>query len=470
MRQAQEVERAGFDALNVSDHFQPWWEPGESGHAWVTLGAIGQATERIPLGTGVTAPVFRHNPAVTAQAFMTLEQLYPGRAFLGIGSGESLNESPCGMDWPPVGEQVERMEEALEIIGRLFDGERLDYEGRHFRTKQAYLHTRAERRPPIYVSAFGPRAAGVAARLGDGLWTLADPEQAPQRDRRLSRRLRRRRQASRARSSCRPASPGRRTTTTALEGARVWKATQPPEFFTDDWHDPDGDVRARRAARSPTRSSREAYIVSADPEVHADRIREIERMGATIVCLQNGSGADPHRGAARSTASRCCLRCAARAWAELGSSAMGTITGERSVEIDAPIERCFQIAADVEGAIEWQGSLRDVEVLERDGDRRAALVETKSDAKVKTVSAAAALQLRGAHRDPLGPGEGRHQVAHGLLDVRGPRRRPHPRHLRARGRPRPHARHADPRPGRGPGARLPARRRGRGLKQHAERG
>ncbi len=117
VRQAIEAEAAGFDALTLSDHYQPWWEPGESGHAWVLLGAIGQVTDRIPVGTGVTAPVYRHHPAVVAQAFMTLEALFPGRAFVGIGSGESLNESPCGMEWPPVGEQVDRMEEALEIIG-----------------------------------------------------------------------------------------------------------------------------------------------------------------------------------------------------------------------------------------------------------------------------------------------------------------------------------------------------------------
>ncbi len=180
VRQAQAAEKAGFDALNVSDHFQPWWEPGESGHAWVMLGAIANATQRIAIGTGVTAPVYRHNPAVTAQAFMTLETLAPGRAYIGIGSGESLNESPCGMDWPPVGEQIERMDEALDIITRLLAGERLDYQGRFFRTKAAYLHTRAERTPPIYVSAFGPQAARVAAAHGDGVWTLADPEQAPE--------------------------------------------------------------------------------------------------------------------------------------------------------------------------------------------------------------------------------------------------------------------------------------------------
>ena len=127
--QAIEAERAGFDAVNVSDHFQPWWEPGESGQAWVLLGAIGQATERVGLGTGVTAPVHRYHPAVVAQLAATLEEMNPGRAFLGIGSGESLNESPAGMDWPDTGEQVRRMEEALEIMNALLDGERLDHDG-----------------------------------------------------------------------------------------------------------------------------------------------------------------------------------------------------------------------------------------------------------------------------------------------------------------------------------------------------
>ena len=292
VRQAVEAERAGFDALNVSDHFQPWWEPGESGHAWVMLGAIGNATDAIPIGTGVTAPIFRHNPAVTAQAFMTLEEMNPGRAYLGIGSGESLNESPCGMDWPPVGEQIERMEEALEIIHALFDGERLDYSGKHFQTKQAYLHSRAERKPPIYVSAFGPRAAGVAARLSDGVWTLADPDQAPG-------------VIDAYRGACDDAGkePGEiilqggfswaEDDDAALEGCRVWKATQPSEFYTDDWHDPQSMFEHADAQMSDD-EFKDAYIVSSDPDHHAERVREIERMGATVVCLQNASGADPH--------------------------------------------------------------------------------------------------------------------------------------------------------------------------------
>jgi coenzyme F420-dependent glucose-6-phosphate dehydrogenase len=291
--QAIEAERAGFDGINVSDHFQPWWEPGESGQAWTLLGAIGQATGRIEVGTGVTAPVHRYHPAVVAQFAATVEELNPGRAFLGIGSGESLNESPAGMDWPDTGEQVRRMEEALEIIDRLLNGERVDHDGEFFRTKGAYLHTRPERRPPVYVSAFGPDAAGVAARLGDGLWTLADPEAA-------------RELIEAYRDACDDAGkePGEIVLQTgmswaddddaALEGARVWKATQPQEYFTDDWHDP--QAMYENAEREVSDDEfKESYIIGSDPELHVERLRQVESLGATIVCVQNASGSDPLR-------------------------------------------------------------------------------------------------------------------------------------------------------------------------------
>jgi len=291
VEQAVAAERADFDAVNVSDHFQPWWEPGQSGQAWTLLGAIGQATERVQVGTGVTAPVYRYNPAVVAQFGATLQELFDDRGFLGIGSGEALNETPCGMDWPSTGEQVRRMEEALEIIGRLLDGERVDHQGRFFRTNGAYLHTRGERRPPIYISAFGPDAAAVAARHGDGLWTLADPDSVPGL-------------IDAYRSACNEAGrePGEIILQTgmswaddddsALAGARVWKASQPDEFYTDDWHDP--RAMYEKAEREISDDDlEEAYIIGSDPDHHAERLREVERLGATVVCVQNASGADP---------------------------------------------------------------------------------------------------------------------------------------------------------------------------------
>jgi coenzyme F420-dependent glucose-6-phosphate dehydrogenase len=292
LRQAVEAEAAGFDGIGCSDHLQPWWEPGESGHAWVWLGAAAEATSRVPLGTGVTPPGPRYHPVLIAQAWATLEVMYPGRPYLGFGSGESLNESPLGADWPSVGEQVERMEEALELIHRLFAGERISHEGRHFKTKKAYLHTLPERRPPIYVSAFGPRAAGVAGRLGDGLWTLADPDMAPKVI-----------EAYRAAAEGAGREPGEILVQTgfswaadddvALEGVRVWKGAEPPEFYRDDWHDPramfeHGDKQVS------DEDLRKGHIVSSDPDVHVERIHDVEKLGATIVVLMNNSGKDPH--------------------------------------------------------------------------------------------------------------------------------------------------------------------------------
>lgn len=291
MAQTVAAEQAGFAGVACSDHLQPWWEPGEAAHAWVWLGAAGQATDRFEIGTAVTPPGPRHHPVQIAQAWATLETMFPGRPFLGFGSGEALNESPLGAEWPSPGDQVDRMEEALDIIHALFGGERLTHDGEHFRTNDAILHTRPERRPPIYVSAFAPKAAGVAARLGDGLWTLGDPEQAPD-------------VIDAYRSACDDAGrePGEiiiqsqfswaSDDDAALEGARVWKGSQPPEFYTDDWHDP-RKMQAHAAEQVSDDELKASVIISSDPEVHADRIREAEMLGATTMALMNISGADP---------------------------------------------------------------------------------------------------------------------------------------------------------------------------------
>jgi coenzyme F420-dependent glucose-6-phosphate dehydrogenase len=293
LRQAVEAEKAGFDGIGCSDHLQPWWEPGESGHAWVWLGAAGQATKKVSLGTGVTPPGPRYHPVLIAQAWATLERLFPGRPYLGFGSGESLNESPLGADWPSVGEQIERMEEALELIFKLFAGERVTHEGRWFKTKEAFLHTNSERRPPVYVSAFGPKAAGVAGRRGDGLWTLADPERAPEII-----------DAYRSAAEDAGREPGEillqagfswaEDDDAALEGARVWKGAQPDEFYRDDWHEPKAMYEEGERQVSDE-ALKESVIISSDPEVHAERLREVEKLGATIVVAMNNSGADPHR-------------------------------------------------------------------------------------------------------------------------------------------------------------------------------
>ncbi len=291
LRQALAAEAAGFDGLGCSDHLQPWWEPGESGNAWIWLGAAGQATERVALGTAVTPPGPRYHPVLIAQAWATLETMFPGRAYLGLGSGEALNEAPLGQGWPPVGAQIARMREALELIRALWDGERVTGEGEHFRTDRAFIHTLPERRPPIYVSAFGPQAARVAGELGDGLWTLADPETVPAVL-----------DAYRGAAEDAGREPGEvvlqvafswaANDQAALEGARVWKGAQPDEFYEDDWHDP-AAMYEHAERRVSDEDLRQAMIIAADPAEHLARIREVEAMGATTVALMNNSGADP---------------------------------------------------------------------------------------------------------------------------------------------------------------------------------
>jgi coenzyme F420-dependent glucose-6-phosphate dehydrogenase len=292
LRQAVAAEVAGFDGIGCSDHLQPWWEGGEAGNAWIWLGAAAQATERVSVGTGVTPPGPRYHPALIAQAWATLELMYPGRPYLGFGSGEALNEAPLGQGWPGIGEQIARMEEALEMIRALWDGQTLSG-GEHFGTDGARLHSLPEgRRPPIYVSAFGPQAAAVAGRLGDGIWTLADPETVPEIL-----------DAYRGAADDAGREPGEVVLQAAfswagdddaaLEGARVWKGSQPKEFYTEDWHEP-AAMYEHAAEQVSDDDLREALIISSDPGVHRDRVREVEEMGATIVALMNNSGADPH--------------------------------------------------------------------------------------------------------------------------------------------------------------------------------
>ena len=286
-QQAIAAEEAGFDGISSSDHLQPWWEPGESGHTWPWLGAAGQATS-LPIGTGVTSTGARYHPAMIAQAWVTLERLFPGRPYLGIGSGEALNEVPVGDDWPPVGDQIARMDEALSIIDRLWKGETITEDGPLLHAARTSSCTRcADRRPPIWISAFGPQAAEVAGRWGDGLWTLADPETTPEvLD---AYRAARRRPA---RSSSRRSSRGRRVDEAAMESVRKWKGAQPQEHYRDDWHEP-RKLYANGEEQMSDDELAENAIIGSDLDHHVERIRELEELGATVIVLQNNSGADP---------------------------------------------------------------------------------------------------------------------------------------------------------------------------------
>jgi coenzyme F420-dependent glucose-6-phosphate dehydrogenase len=164
------AERAGFDSVWTSDHFQPWRHTdGHAPNALVWLGAAAQATERVTLGTSVLTPSFRYNPAVVAQAFATLGCLAPGRVILGVGTGESLNEIPVGITWPEQSERFARLKESVTLIGQLFREEFVSFEGEYYRTHNATIYDRPAEPVPIYIAASGPAAARLAGRIADGL-------------------------------------------------------------------------------------------------------------------------------------------------------------------------------------------------------------------------------------------------------------------------------------------------------------
>jgi coenzyme F420-dependent glucose-6-phosphate dehydrogenase len=164
------AERDGLDIVSVSDHFQPWRHTGgHAPNALAWLGAMTQATSKVTLGTSVLTPTLRYPPAIVAQAFGTLGCLAPGRVYLGVGSGEAMNETPAtGQEFPGRKERRLRMAEAIELIRRLWTEDRVDFEGEYYRVEKATIYDKPEVPIPIYVAASGPLAAKLAGRAGDG--------------------------------------------------------------------------------------------------------------------------------------------------------------------------------------------------------------------------------------------------------------------------------------------------------------
>ncbi len=168
------AEQAGFTFAMISDHFHPWIDrQGHSPFVWSVIGGIAQATQRLVVGTGVTCPTMRIHPAIIAQAASTVAAMMPGRFFLGVGTGENLNEHILGDRWPPHDVRLEMLEEAVEVIRLLWQGNTQTYRGLYYVVENARIYTLPEQLPPIMVAASGPRAAEAAGRIGDGLVTTA---------------------------------------------------------------------------------------------------------------------------------------------------------------------------------------------------------------------------------------------------------------------------------------------------------
>lgn len=173
LRWSRQAEDAGFGGIMASDHFHPWTpQQGQAAFVWAWLGALGAQTSRVAFGTGVTAPGPRYHPAILAQAAATLEAMYPGRFYLGMGAGEALNEHITGDYWPEAPIRLQRLEEGVEIIRRLMTGKVTKYQGTHFRLESAKLYTLPTTPPPIYIASSGPLNSERTGRIADGYITV----------------------------------------------------------------------------------------------------------------------------------------------------------------------------------------------------------------------------------------------------------------------------------------------------------
>lgn len=277
IEQARRAEDAGFDALWISDHFHPWNdEQGQSAFVWGVIGALSQVTS-LPVSTAVTCPLIRMHPAIVAHAAATAAVQLNGRFVLGVGTGEALNEHVLGDQWPAPAVRLEMLEEAIEVIRRLHTGKKISHRGEYYDVEEARIYTVPDEPVPIYVSAFGPKAVDLAARLGDGYCTtMPDAELIKQfRD---------------GGGGDKPVQAGTKVSwdadaDKALEAAhRLWANEQLPGRLAQTLPSPRDFADAMTLV--PPDKVAESVTCGSDPDKHAAQVREFIDAGADEVYVQ----------------------------------------------------------------------------------------------------------------------------------------------------------------------------------------
>jgi TAT-translocated FGD2 family F420-dependent dehydrogenase len=285
---AERAERAGFGYVWASDHLQPWQDnQGHSMSPWLTLALVSQRTNRITLGTGVTCPSYRHHPSEVAQAFASLGILAPGRTFLGVGTGEAVNELAGTGQYGRYRERHDRLIEAIDLVRRLWTGQRVSFHGRYYRTDQLKLYDLPERPVPIYVAAGGPRSAGLAGQYGDGWISQADSAiSTPLRDA----------FAAGARAAGKdPSTMPRFAELFAVVGdqADITYAAERWRFTAAGSDQPNPVAIQAAARRAPLPRVASHWATGTDPQVHVTALRRLRRDG--IVPFVHAPQRDPRR-------------------------------------------------------------------------------------------------------------------------------------------------------------------------------
>jgi coenzyme F420-dependent glucose-6-phosphate dehydrogenase len=275
------AEQAGFDSISASDHFHPWSEIGQACFVWTWLGAAAAKTRKIALGTGVTCPFLRYHPAVIAQAAATLACLAPGRSFLGIGTGEALNEYSATAQWPGYKIRQAQTAEAIELIRALWSGEKITHKGTYYQTRQAKLYTLPDQSIPLYVSTMVPNSARFAGQHGDGLVTVGGEEPETYREIFANFEAGARETGKDPKRTPRMIEIGVAYTDdedSAIECRKsYWAGTFVPALFTERIYTPEMSQENGKVVGADT--IKEAVCISADPNDHIKLARRYIDMG-----------------------------------------------------------------------------------------------------------------------------------------------------------------------------------------------
>jgi coenzyme F420-dependent glucose-6-phosphate dehydrogenase len=292
------AEECGFDSVVVSDHFQPWRHTdGHAPYSFAFLAALGQRTQKARLGTSVVTPTFRYHPAIVAQAMATLDQLSPGRVFLGIGTGESMNEVPVlGIEWPGFKERFGRLKESITIMRKLWSEDFVSFEGEYFRTHNATVYDKPTGKLPLYIAGAGRQAALLAGRTADGFICTSGKPMELYRETLLPAveegAVKAGRDAGAIEKMIEMKVSFDTDRSRALEDTRIWAALALPAESKVGVEDP--REMERLAAQLPIEKAASRWIVSSDPDEQVEKIAPYLELGFTHLVF-HAPGPDQRR-------------------------------------------------------------------------------------------------------------------------------------------------------------------------------
>ncbi len=280
------AEEVGFETVVSSDHFLPWFNTGaHGGFTWAWIGATAAYTKKIRFGTGVTAPD-RYHPAIIAQAFATLDSMFPGRIMLGLGAGEAMNSIPLGIVRPSPGQSVMRLKDALMIITRLWSGNYEDFDGFFYRLRKARLYTPPRNKIPIFVAAGGHSTAELAGEFGDGVIGFSGGENTLQKAldtaKEHGKDLDHFGRMIEFKCSWAP------DYDSALDSVKVWRSTMVPGVLDSDISDP-RKLEEKGAKEVPDKKIEETWKIVTDVEDLIKPIQELSKQGYNYIQVHSSS-------------------------------------------------------------------------------------------------------------------------------------------------------------------------------------